>query len=55
MDVISLGFPEQTIPKWLNDYVYEWVQDSLFRRGRIQIEPSLRFLHYLCVDIREFT
>lgn len=26
MDVISLGFPEQTIPKWLNGYVYEWVQ-----------------------------
>lgn len=23
MDVISLGFPEQTIPKWLNGYVYE--------------------------------
>ena len=29
MDVISLGFPEQTIPKWLNGYVYEWVQDGL--------------------------
>ena len=25
MDVISLGFPEQTVPKWLNGYVYEWV------------------------------
>ena len=31
MDVISLGFPEQTIPKWLNGYVYEWVQDGLLR------------------------
>ena len=31
MDVISLGFPEQTLPKWLNDYVYEWVQDGLLR------------------------
>lgn len=25
MDVISLGFLEQTVPKWLNGYVYEWV------------------------------
>ena len=31
MDVISLGFPEQTIPKWLNGYVYEWVHDGLLR------------------------
>ena len=31
MDVISLGFPEQTIPKWLNGYVYEWVQEGLLR------------------------
>jgi len=31
MDVISLGFPEQTIPKWLNGYVYEYVQDGLIR------------------------
>ena len=31
MDVISLGFPEQTLPKWLNGYVYEWVQDGLLR------------------------
>lgn len=31
MDVISLGFPEQTVPKWLNGYVYEWVQDGLLR------------------------
>ncbi len=31
MDVISLGFPEQTIPKWLNGYVYEWVYDGLLR------------------------
>ena len=31
MDVISLGFPEQTIPKWLYGYVYEWVQDGLMR------------------------
>ena len=23
MDVISLGFPEQTVSKWLNGYVYE--------------------------------
>lgn len=29
MDVISLGFPEQTVPKWLNGYVYEYVQDGL--------------------------
>ena len=29
MDVISLGFPEQTVPKWLSGYVYEWVQDGL--------------------------
>lgn len=28
---ISLGFPEQTIPKWLNGYVYECVQDGLLR------------------------
>lgn len=31
MDVISLGFPEQTVPKWLNGYVYEYVQDGLIR------------------------
>ena len=31
MDVISLVFPEQTIQKWLNGYVYEWVQDGLLR------------------------
>jgi hypothetical protein len=31
MDVISLGFPEQTVPKWLNGYVYEWVQEGLIR------------------------
>ncbi|MDY5356674.1 MAG: hypothetical protein SPG52_01860 [Candidatus Cryptobacteroides sp.] len=31
MDVISLGFPEQTIPKWLNGYVYEWVQEGQLR------------------------
>ena len=31
MDVISLCFPEQTVPKWLNGYVYEWVQDGLLR------------------------
>ena len=31
MDVISLGFPEQTVPKWLNSYVYEYVQDGLIR------------------------
>ena len=30
-NVISLGFPEQTLPKWLNGYVYEWVQDGLLR------------------------
>ena len=29
MDVISLGFPEQTIHKWLNGYLYEWVQEGL--------------------------
>ena len=31
MDVISLGFPEQTVPKWLNGYVYEYVQEGLIR------------------------
>lgn len=31
MDVITLGFPEQPIPKWLNGYVYEWVQEGLLR------------------------
>lgn len=31
MDVISLGFPEMTVPKWLNGYVYESVQDGLIR------------------------
>ena len=31
MDVISLGFPQQTLPKWLNGYVYESVQDGLVR------------------------
>lgn len=29
MDVVSLGFPEQSVPKWLNGYVYEYVQDGL--------------------------
>ncbi len=39
MDVISLGFPEQTIPKWLNGYVYEYVQDGLIRcRTRKQFD-----------------
>ena len=31
MDVITLGFPEQPIPKWLNGSVYEWVQEGLLR------------------------
>ena len=31
MDVISLGFPEQTVPKWLNGYMYEYIQDGLIR------------------------
>ena len=30
-NVISLGFPEQTVSKWLNGYVYEWVQEGLLR------------------------
>ena len=30
-DVYSLGFPEQTVPKWLNGFVYEYVQDGLIR------------------------
>lgn len=29
MDVISFGFSKQTVPKWLNGYAYEWVQDGL--------------------------
>ena len=29
MDVISLGFPEQTVPKWLNGYVF--VQEGQIR------------------------
>lgn len=29
--MISLGFPEQTVPKWLNGYVYEYVQEGLIR------------------------
>jgi len=28
-DVILFGFSKQTVPKWLNGYVYEWVQDGL--------------------------
>lgn len=31
MDVISCGFPQQTVPKWLNGYVYEYVEDGLIR------------------------
>lgn len=31
MDVVSLGFPEATVPKWLNGYVYEYVSDGLIR------------------------
>lgn len=31
MDVVSLGFPEQTLPKWLYGYVYEQVTDGLVR------------------------
>lgn len=30
-DVYSVGFPEMTVPKWLNAYVYETVQDGLIR------------------------
>ncbi len=30
-DVFSLGFPEATVPKWLNGFVYEYVQDGLIR------------------------
>lgn len=31
MDVISLGFPERVVPKWLNGYVYEYIEDGLIR------------------------
>lgn len=31
MDVISLGFPEQTVPKWLRGYVYDYESEGLIR------------------------
>lgn len=31
MDVVSLGFPESTIPKWLNSFFYEYIADGLIR------------------------
>ena len=43
MDVISLGFPEQTLPKWLNGYVYEWVQDGLLRCRMRKVFDEVEF------------
>ena len=43
MDVISLGFPEQTIPKWLNGYVYEWEQDGLLRCHMRKVFDEVEF------------
>lgn len=43
MDVISLGFPEHTIPKWLNGYVYEWVQDGLLRCHMRKVFDEVEF------------
>ncbi len=40
-DVISLGFPEATVPKWLNGFVYEWAADGLIRcRTRKQFDET---------------
>ena len=43
MDVISLGFPEPTIPRWLNGYVYEWVQDGLLRCHMRKVFDEVEF------------
>lgn len=52
MDVVSLGFPEQTMPKWLNGYVYEYVADGLVRCQMRERYDEVRFQNWKdCVTI----
>ena len=46
MDVVSLGFPENTLPKWLNGYVYDYVSDGLVRCQIRQKFDEVRFHHW---------
>ena len=52
MDVVSLGFPEQTVPKWLNGYVYEYVADGLIRCQMRERYDEVRFHNWKdCVTV----
>lgn len=52
MDVVSLGFPVQTIPKWLNGYVYEYVSEGLVRCQMREKYDEVKFQNWKdCVTI----
>lgn len=52
MDIVSLGFPEQTIPKWLNGYIYEYVSEGLVRCHMRERYDEVKFQNWKdCVTI----
>ena len=46
MDVVSLGFPENTLPKWLNGYVYDYAADRYTPNTSV-IEKSPVYKNFL--------
>lgn len=46
MDVVSMGFPENSVPKWLNGYVYEYVADGLIRCQMRDRFDEVKFHHW---------